>query len=236
MTKTMQAIANYLEPENIDALRNRYLMMASHMEKRDFIDKSICKNHGGKMTGMWSISTSCMYNERCKAHRRNGNSICAHCYAWTNHKMRKGLALKLIRNSVFYSTVDLEYEDIPYVNVKYFRLESFGDLINERHVRNYFMICEKNPETQFALWTKNADLIQKAMDMYHIKKPDNLIMIHSSLLMNQQDKLPYDYCDKVFTVYNDCTGIPINCGSKKCLDCRICYTQHSTKIVNEKLK
>ena len=79
------------------------------------------------------------------------------------------------------------------------------------------------------------------------KKPDNLIIIISSLFLNTQwnyETLPYSskywFIDKIFTVYskkyiND-NNIQVNCGSKKCLDCKLCYTKNSIKFINEILK
>ena len=49
--------------------------------------------------------------------------------------------------------------------------------------------------------------------------------------------------DKTFTVYDkpgqaalEASGGCINCGSRKCLDCLLCYTKNDVRAINESLK
>ena len=193
----------------------------------------ICKNHSGKMEGMWSLSTSVLKNALCIAHRMVKGSICEHCYAHQMASYRKSQAVKLDRATEFLTSHIIAYADIPLINAQIFRLEAFGDLSNGIQVVNFFNLAEKNGGTVFTLWTKNPHLIKEAMATYGIKKPSNLIIIVSSLFINyeldlRKVQVTYPFVDKVFTVYDKAfiaeKGIQINCGARHCFTCRKCYT------------
>ena len=79
--------------------------------------------------------------------------------------------------------------------------------------------------------------------------PSNLHIIASSLFVNKSaydavatchDVVPY--IDAVFTVYDKKTieteNIDINCGGRKCIECRKCYSLEHGKIadIREQLK
>ena len=113
-------------------------------------------NHTGKMTGINSIGTSCANNPHCIKRRENKDSVCSKCYAETYMKMRKSLKEHLEENADILTTRLLKEREIPVINAAVFRFESFGDLYNVTHLANYVLICEKNPFTRFALWTKNT--------------------------------------------------------------------------------
>jgi hypothetical protein len=100
---------------------------------------------------------------------------------------------------------------------------------------NYFNICRKNPQTKFALFTKNPHIIKECIDSGN-KKPKNLQIIQSSLFIGKPQKKAYDFVDKVFTVYADCEGVEINCGARNCFECHKCYTKNKIEYINEKLK
>jgi hypothetical protein len=109
-------------------------------------------------------------------------------------------------------------------------------------VINYFNIAKYNPHTHFALWTKNARFIKKAIEAGH-EKPENLNIIYSSLFVNDPQDVAkirriYPFIDKVFTVYDVETsaGVKINCGAKSCLKCRLCYEKNDIEIINETIK
>jgi hypothetical protein len=115
-------------------------------------------------------------------------------------------------------------------------------LANDIQVINYFNICKANPYTNFALWTKNPQIVYKAI-LKGYEKPTNLNIIYSSLFMNQPTKIEtikrkYPFIDKVFTVYDEkiAQSVSINCGARKCLKCRICYEKNDITEVNEIVK
>ena len=195
--------------------------------------------HGGKMIGMQSVSTSVATNERCKKNAEIPGSVCAKCFANTQLKRFPSMNGPLEENQRILSGEILPAEKLPTINALYFRFESFGDLNNAIQVKNYFNICYKNPRVNFAMWTKNPDFIAEAIaDGY--EKPANLNIVLSSLFLNKQRPNPFPFVDKVFTVYDGTfikeNDVAINCGERKCLDCRLCYEKNGVEVINEKLK
>lgn len=208
------------------------------------IAKCFCTDHSGKMSGVISISTSVALNERCQARAKDPESICHFCFAAAMLDQYSDLGAKLARNTDALTTEELATDDIPVINEEKWpllRFESFGDLNNIVQVHNYFKIADVNSKCKAALWTKNPDLIDKAMKHYGLKKPSNLVIIYSSPKVNEPaaDILKkYDFIDKVFTVYDKETakGVNINCGARDCKKCGRCYTKRTGAMVNEILK
>ena len=216
----------------------------------------ITEKHTGKMVGMQSLSTSCACNSRCEAHCKVDGSICQKCYAQTIMTRYEKLDEKTERNYKLLTASVLPMEYLPTLNCAFFRFEAFGDLeggekgINQ--FTNYVNICRKNPFTNFALWTKNPDVIEKAF-WQGVEKPANLKLIVSPLFM---DVLPdnrvikslvdhYKWIDHVFTVFtfdflknNGFDGSFINCGARSCLACNKCYSHRDNTpfFINELLK
>ena len=228
------------------------------------LEKAICKNHTGKMEGFQSLSTAMTCNKHCQSRAAmdavkmelvNGETvevtpICVKCYAAAMLKRYGSLNQKLERNAALLATYELKDSDIPFINCAFFRFEAFGDIINEMHVFNLFKIAECNPHCTFTLWTKNPFIIRGAIEAGAVK-PNNLIIILSSLFMNvnvldQKFAVIDDFVDKVFTVYDKehAQDVTINCGGRKCAECRRCYNKHNAdamtrdgiEIVNELLK
>lgn len=200
----------------------------------------ITTRHTGKMTGMQSLSTCCRTNHNCMKFSQVEGSVCQKCYAMKMTKMYQNLVPCLEKNTEILTKEVLIKEQIPTINASFFRLEAFGDLINTTQVVNYFKICKANPYTHFALWTKVPHLIQEAIDQGE-EKPDNLKIIVSSLFMNKvYDSKMYDFIDKIFTVYDKDyikeNDVQINCGGKRCLECKLCYTDNDVFNINEKVK
>ncbi len=215
-------------------------MVNSVSEFRKRIGVHITTRHNGKMEGMHSLSTSCLKNNLCKERSKNKASICSHCYASRLLKMYKNTEYCLSKNTDILTKKVLIEEELPILNVLYFRLEAFGDLINTMQVLNYFNLCNKNPQTRFAIWTKNPQLIEQTIHQGH-RKPQNLNVVLSSPFLNKEIKNKYDFVDVIFTVYDketiDKEKILINCGDKKCLECLKCYKKHEDLIyINEKIK
>lgn len=199
--------------------------------------------HSGKMEGINSIGTTCATNPHCIKRRENGDSVCSHCYAVTYMKMRKALQKHLEDNYDILTTRLLSGNEIPVTNANVFRFESFGDLYNTTQLANYVLICETNPMTKFGLWTKNIWILDELFNVNGIKKPDNLSIVVSSPLLNKQMDLnreQYWFVDHIFTVHDKNfiaeNEIEINCGSRNCFSCQICYHQNTDFYVREKLK
>lgn len=200
-------------------------------------------NHDGKMKGINSIGTSCASNPYCIKRRENGDSVCSHCYATTYMKMRKSLQKHLEENADILTTRLLTGKEIPVTNANVFRFESFGDLYNTTHLANYVLIAERNPYTRFALWTKNAWILDEFFNENNIQKPENLSIVVSSPMLNKQmelDREKFWFVDHVFTVYDKKfiaeNNIEVNCGARDCLGCQLCYNRDTDFYVREKLK
>lgn len=201
----------------------------------------VCTRHTGKMKGMWSISTSPLSNEGCKVRSQIEGSVCARCYARGMCAQYKDLAPCLDRNGSILSTRDIDpVAEMPYLgNLKYFRFESFGDLINPQHLKNYLAIARANPTVKFALWTKALEVGDEVFIKQKVKCPKNLTILVSSLFINKEIAKP-SWAHKIFTVYSkeyiEEHGIEINCGARNCVDCHRCYQRSGDTIINEKLK
>lgn len=204
-----------------------------------------CINHNKKMAGMYSISTSVLKNKYCAERCKNKKTICSHCYAARMSKMFKGLEKKLSDNLDILTRSIIPVENMPIINAHSFRLEAFGDLNNTIQVINYFNLCRKNRDVNFAIWTKNPFIISNAIHNGY-KKPANLIIIYSSPVVDENVnttklKKIYPFVDKVFTVYSSTEkaaehGRKINCDQNNCLSCLKCYRKNKVTEINELLK
>lgn len=199
--------------------------------------------HSGKMQGISSIGTSCANNPHCIARRQNGESVCSKCYASTYMKMRHALKERLEDNAKLLSTRLLQADEVPIINDPIFRFESFGDLYNATHLENFLLICNANPNTKFALYTKNIWILDEVFNVKGIAKPENLSVVVSSPLLNKHIELDmnkYWFVDHVFTVYDKKfiadNDVNINCGAKSCFGCQLCYHTNTNFYVSEKLK
>jgi hypothetical protein len=198
--------------------------------------------HSGKMQGMQSISTSCKTNPTCAKNSKIDGSICQKCYAQQFLSLRPALNLKCLRNTALLTEKELKNEDVPFINAQFFRLEAFGELYNETHLKNYLMLVRKNPHVLFALWSKNYDLIYDYFSKNQM--PDNLNVLLSSIMINKPISInrfiEAGVDVKTFTVYSKEfvaeNSIKINCGSTKCSECLLCYKKDMEKEICELLK
>lgn len=193
----------------------------------------------GKMSGIPSISTSCLVNPICQKRMKDGESICAHCFAEATLSRYKAAGQNAESNYHLLTESVLPLEMLPvFCNVALVRIESFGDVANVTQAINYANICKVNPSVHFAWWSKNMSIIKKAFDI--VGKPQNVIMVESSEKLNVAKAPSTEYVDKVFTVYDAKTieseNININCGARCCATCRRCYSAETEKVVSEKLK
>lgn len=219
---------------------NREKFQTINSFKKEF-GVHICTSHTGKMTGFASLSTSPIANTFCQNRSKCKGSICALCYSMKMQKMYSELDKVLIKNHSVLTSQIIPVEKMPILNYLMFRLEAFGDVQNETQIINYFNLCKRNPRVQFTIWTKNTAIFKKVFENGN-RKPKNLIIIVSSPMMNKSLKIEnYPFADKVFTVYEKDyalnNGIKINCGSKSCATCGMCYNKNNrTVYVNELLK
>lgn len=218
------------------------------MEKEDLI--WMTTDHTGKMAGINSISTSVIQNKYCQTQQKIKNSICSHCYAQAMAEMYSSLEKRLAQNTAVLTSEILPIEDLPNTDgMSIFRFESFGDLNNMNQLQNYINIVNKNSNTRFTLWTKRYGLVYKYFSENEV--PDNFTLIISSMNINKPISLERmkklgkfkKGQLKTFTVYdfkfikeNHLTSEFINCGSRDCFGCQICYLKNEIEEVKEILK
>lgn len=199
--------------------------------------------HSGKMKNIRSISTYKLVCNTCLKLKDNKKTICFHCYADKQLTIYKQLAPALIYNTLLLKYTKLNARQIPVINDLYFRFESFSDLQNEQHLINLYNIAKHNPQTSFALWSKNYKLLTQQ------KTPKNIIIVLSSPFLNMRLWSFNTLCDilknkcnakniKLFTVYDkeQIKNMDQNC-LKNCVTCLKCYKKtDKTTYINELLK
>lgn len=234
----------FTEYEAWKLLEKMYPGRPREAQLAQFMWDAICTNHTGKMTGMWSLSTSCLCNKYCLARMKDPNSICSKCYSERQMEWQENLRIKLYRNTLILTTIEIPVKLMPRFNVMKGRFESHGELNNVIQIKNFFNLCKANPGTIFALWTKNTFLFPEARKQ-GVRKPKNLIIIESSFKINEVTKPSDPWVDKVFTVFNKKFarehGIEINCGGRCCMTCETdCYKKNKVKgkveYINELVK
>lgn len=209
----------------------------------------VTTDHTGKMEGICSISTSVVRNPACQRNATVKGSICQHCFARAMMGMYPALEGRLSHNTELLSSRLLRREEIPdTTGYPIWRFEAFGDLVNETHLENYVNIALANPGTRFALWTKRYGLALKWFGEHPI--PPNMNLIISSMMVNHPVNLdPFRRLGcfgrgqlKSFTVYDGAYVIShwrelgINCGSRYCMGCRLCYSVNDVEEIKEVLK
>lgn len=202
----------------------------------------------GKMSGIPSISTSCLDNPICRKRMQDGESICVHCFAAALLECRKNVREGVKRNFDLLNTEVLPLDLLPrFRNVSIVRIESFGDVASVTQVINYINIVKVNPLVTFAAWTKNASLWNEAIKQ--VGKPENLSLVYSSFKLNKPaspceyfTKDGVNHFDHIFTVFDKKTcdfygdGF-VNCGARDCASCRRCYRKDNQDFnVIEQLK
>ena len=138
-------------------MKRKKIKAVSFKEYQRTTGVHITTRHNGKMDGIWSVSTSCALNPQCKKNVGVTGSICGKCYARNMIKMYSDLDKVLEKNTEILTASILDV--VPLLPCKYFRFEAFGDLMNDIQFINYLNIAKMNKDTNFAIWTKNPDII-----------------------------------------------------------------------------
>jgi hypothetical protein len=165
--------------------------------------------------------------------RQNKHHVCSHCYAARYEKLRPSVSYRYRQNGLILSEIILSDEDIPIINAKHVRLNSYGELMNKRHYENLIKIVNHYPDTYFTLWTKRLELLEAGDN-----KPKNLQIIYSNPRLDDiMTSIPLG-CDGVFNVVSK---IPENsdlfiCKGKKCMECLRCYRGGYIGAIIEKVK
>tara|TARA_R100001129_G_scaffold73638_1_gene50189 strand:+ start:377 stop:1078 length:702 start_codon:yes stop_codon:yes gene_type:complete len=173
--------------------------------------------------------------------------ICGVCYSQKSLSgFRKNNQKALDKNVVFAEKL-LTENDLKQIFIleSYYRFDHHGELLTElcdekgnitkkfgrfTMIENFCRIAEYNPHCNFALWTKRKDIISQFFKTR--KKPKNLILVYSNLVVNKViRKIPLHF-DKVFNnVKKDCFVEEQNCTGQKCIECLRCY-KFSDKVEN----
>lgn len=183
----------------------------------------------GKMEGICSINTNPLNNKFCEKMSKNPNLVCYKCYSRRClQTYRKNCATAWDKNNALLKKM-IPVEYLPTINEAFFRFNGHGELLNLSNLKNYYNTAKKNPNTLFALWTKRKELINK------LNKPTNMILVYSNPTVDDPMTTPPTKFNKVFNVLSS-DDPSINCGNKKCKDCRVCYSKNNVKVINEKIK
>ena len=185
----------------------------------------------GKLVHMPAINTNTLTNEFC-IRQHQTDTICFECYSFDMLQgHRKNCAPAFERNSVALSEL-IDYDDLPFLNYAYVRINGHGELINENHLDNIIAIAVKNPQCTFALWTKRVSLIRNRLDLI----PDNLILVFSNPKVDRVIGVPRGF-HKVFNNVSKGSTRPQNCTGRKCIECLACYRKDSgTNVIVEMVK
>jgi len=189
----------------------------------------------GKLSDIPAINTNTVTNEFC-IKMKDTDSICGSCYS---HRMlntyRKNCQPAFQHNSDLLSKAELIPDLLPRVNSAYFRFNGHGELINETHLINLIGICNKNPHTNFALWTKRKNLVFSVLRAQ--PKPKNLILVYSNPKIDCVQIEPPMHFDKVFNNVSKSGYKNENCTGQKCIECLACYRKDSgTDVIIERVK
>jgi hypothetical protein len=192
-----------------------------------------------KMSGFISVNTSVIKNPYCSINRCDKKRVCSVCYGkyMTDRYPRLNKALiynyDILNKDLTSTEIEIICDQLRQYNKKYIRLHSIGEISGIEMLSNYYLICENMSDTNFALWSKRKDLIQR---VHH--KPDNLKIVYSNPLIDKpSNKIPLMF-DSIFNVisygYAIKHKINLNC-PLKCINCLKCYNT-SNNVIIELLK
>jgi hypothetical protein len=189
----------------------------------------------GKLCGMCSLNTNTTTNAFCIAMHNSPDErvICKTCYSMRMLRTcRKNCAPAWQHNS---DQLEFELQDwqLPRLNELYFRFDSHGELLNETHFLNLLRICEVNPKTTFALYTKRHKLVIRALEKHSL--PDNLILVYSNPFKDRVTGHKPKHFHKVFNTTTERHSSD-NCSGRTCIECLNCYdkTKDATLVELEK--
>lgn len=187
---------------------------------------SATTKHTGKMTGMFSFSTTCKCNDSCQykilaAYKKLGIDIdnikdarkaiknyikknplstdvciCGFCFSDSQQDTFPNMTGKLEKNFQILNNGIIHDDWIPILNNLYFRGESFGDFNSVNSVVNFYKLAAKNPMVNVTAWTKNLIWFYKAKKAGY-KKPSNFKLIYSSSFINNPAPIPENCKDIV---------------------------------------
>jgi hypothetical protein len=154
---------------------------------------------------------------------------------------------KSLENNTAILTRELTFAEVKeiakfFLNTSIARFESFGDLNNEIQLINYIRIARAARHTKFALFTKQYSIVKKYFESGK-RFPDNVTLVLSSPFIDYtlteslvNSFKQYHRRVITFTVTRDKENPSINCGKRRCVECRNCYDAKTPKNVIELIK
>ena len=190
-----------------------------------------------KLDSIGSISTNTLTNKYCMAMNAADNGdICEYCYSVSMLEgYRKTMVPALQRNSDLLSAAILTEWQLPRIMSAVFRFSGQGELINDIHFENLCLIAEYNPHCTFALWTKRATIVNKALKKR--EKPSNLILVFSNSKIGHIMAKPPTHFDKTFNNVKGDDKLELqNCTGQQCKNCLVCYQHNDITTIIERKK
>lgn len=220
------------------------LILSKDSIKKEYINIT---EHSGKMQGIPSISTNKYTNCNCLKMSKLNGCICSKCYVDGVAKRYPNLIQALQHNTEVITAriltgAELQVLSKHFANTLICRFEAFGDLNNETQIINYSNIARACKYTKFALFTKQFGLL---LNWFRNggRLPNNITVVLSTPYINTEiynEKLElfkaYHERTIIFSVVDDPNNKKINCGGRKCLECRNCYDAENPHNVTELLK
>lgn len=193
----------------------------------------VAYHEDGKIEEMFSCDSSahnCTFCEKMREiAEKDKTCICGLCYDYKNESYRLASLNRHSLNLLIMSTVEFTVEELSILPCGALcRVNSSGDTENKIHAKNMLRFAFAHPVTRIAYWAKNVPAVVAACR--EIGKPANLILVQSSIFINQPAPLA-PFFDYVFTVYADQASLEkavaagaCECNGKKCKDCgNKCY-------------
>ena len=207
------------------------------MENLQQVHITHSKGPKNKLDSIDSISTNTLTNKYCMAMNAADNGdICEYCYSVSMLEgYRKTMVPALQRNSDLLSAGILTEWQLPRIMSAVFRFSGQGELLNDIHFENLCLIAEYNPHCTFALWTKRATIVNKALKKR--EKPSNLILVFSNSKIGHIMARPPTHFDKTFNNVKGNDKLELqNCTGQQCKNCLVCYQHNDITTIIERKK
>lgn len=197
----------------------------------------------GKLENVLGISTFAGENENCQKMSQDPEKVCSHCYAMAYSSFKPIVRETYTRNGRILKNAIIPVEYWPVmVGYPISRIESFGDVASIIQCINYINFTKANAHITVTFFTKAPGFWNMAIKQ--TGKPENMVSVISNPFLDCPEfTINFSWADYIFSVYSmdfaADNNIEINCGGKRCITCRKCFTHNNTGSVirvNELLK
>ena len=210
---------------------------------RELFGIRLSESMTGKLENVLGISTFAGENENCKKMAADPEKVCSHCYAMAYSSFKPIVRETYTRNGRVLKNAIIPVEYWPVMaGYPISRIESFGDVASTIQCINYINFTKANAHITFTFFTKAPGFWNMAIKQ--VGKPENMVAVISNPFLNGSEfSINFTWADYIFTVYDmeyaAANNVEINCGGKRCITCRRCFTHNTTGNVirvNELLK